>query len=90
LQECQRKLGHKLPLSAYLLKPVQRITKYQLLLKEMLKYMKNQVGNMELQEALDTMLSVLKYVNDVMHSLAISAFTVSLIFKLGTFWWGGG
>lgn len=32
-QECQRKLGHKLPLSAYLLKPVQRITKYQLLLK---------------------------------------------------------
>ena len=33
LQECQRRLGHKLPLGAYLLKPVQRITKYQLLLK---------------------------------------------------------
>ena len=32
-KECQRKLGHKLPLGAYLLKPVQRITKYQLLLK---------------------------------------------------------
>ena len=33
MQECQSKLGHKLSLSAYLLKPVQRITKYQLLLK---------------------------------------------------------
>lgn len=33
LQECQRKLDHKLSLDAYLLKPVQRITKYQLLLK---------------------------------------------------------
>lgn len=30
---CQIKLGHKLPLAAYLLKPIQRITKYQLLLK---------------------------------------------------------
>ncbi|XP_064638483.1 guanine nucleotide exchange factor DBS-like isoform X2 [Lineus longissimus] len=74
-KECQKKLGHKLPLSAYLLKPVQRITKYQLLLKEMLKYTKNQVGNMELQEAVDTMLTVLKYVNDLMHALAISGFT---------------
>ena len=26
-------LGHQLPLSAYLLKPMQRLTKYQLLLK---------------------------------------------------------
>ena len=31
--DCQRKLGHLLPLSAYLLKPIQRITKYQLLLR---------------------------------------------------------
>jgi len=32
-QECQKRLQHKLPLRAYLLKPVQRITKYKLLLK---------------------------------------------------------
>lgn len=33
LQECQKKLEHKLGLDSYLLKPVQRLTKYQLLLK---------------------------------------------------------
>ena len=33
MQECQKKLDHKLSLDSYLLKPVQRITKYQLLLK---------------------------------------------------------
>lgn len=32
-QECQKRLDHKLSLDAYLLKPVQRITKYQLMLK---------------------------------------------------------
>lgn len=33
LKECQKKLEHKLALDSYLLKPVQRLTKYQLLLK---------------------------------------------------------
>jgi len=33
--ECQRKLGHRLSLGAYLLKPIQRLTKYQLLLQVM-------------------------------------------------------
>ena len=32
LLACQEKLGHRLPLSSYLLKPVQRITKYHLIL----------------------------------------------------------
>uniref|UniRef100_A0A8C4R5P6 DH domain-containing protein n=1 Tax=Eptatretus burgeri TaxID=7764 RepID=A0A8C4R5P6_EPTBU len=32
-QECKRRLGHRLGLDSYLLKPVQRITRYQLLLK---------------------------------------------------------
>lgn len=31
--ECQSKLKHQLPLNSYLIKPVQRITKYGLLLK---------------------------------------------------------
>lgn len=33
VKECQKKLEHKLGLDSYLLKPVQRLTKYQLLLK---------------------------------------------------------
>lgn len=33
MKECQKKLEHKLGLDSYLLKPVQRLTKYQLLLK---------------------------------------------------------
>lgn len=36
-QEIQTSLGHQLPLTSYLLKPVQRITRYQLLLKDLIK-----------------------------------------------------
>uniref|UniRef100_A0A2A4J0I0 DH domain-containing protein n=1 Tax=Heliothis virescens TaxID=7102 RepID=A0A2A4J0I0_HELVI len=72
LQACQLRLGHKLPLAAYLLKPVQRITKYQLLLKDLLRY--SECGSMTtgLQSALDCMLVVLKCVNDSMHQIAIT------------------
>ncbi|XP_054266389.1 guanine nucleotide exchange factor DBS-like [Macrosteles quadrilineatus] len=71
---CQRKLGHKLPLAAYLLKPVQRITKYQLLLKDLLHYSEGQKWCGELQEALDCMLVVLKCVNDSMHQISITGY----------------
>lgn len=78
LAACQQKLGHKLPLAAYLLKPVQRITKYQLLLKDLLKYSDEPSCCSELQEALDCMLVVLKCVNDSMHQTAITGFGVSI------------
>ncbi|KAL5288815.1 MCF2L family protein [Megaselia abdita] len=74
LQECQKRLGHKLPLAAYLLKPVQRITKYQLLLKDLLRFSDNSSCTKELQKALDCMLIVLKCVNDSMHQIAITGF----------------
>lgn len=77
-QECQQALNHKLPISAYLLKPVQRITKYQLLLKEMLKYSECEEGADDLQAATDCMLTVLKYVNDSMHQVAITGFQGNL------------
>ncbi|XP_044792714.2 proto-oncogene DBL isoform X8 [Bubalus bubalis] len=77
-QECQRKLKHRLGLDSYLLKPVQRITKYQLLLKELLKYSKDCVGAVELKEALDTMLDLLKSVNDLMHQTAINGYIGNL------------
>ncbi|XP_044526456.1 guanine nucleotide exchange factor DBS isoform X3 [Gracilinanus agilis] len=77
-QECQRKLDHKLSLDSYLLKPVQRITKYQLLLKEMLKYSKNCEGAEDLQEALTSILGILKAVNDSMHLIAITGYDGNL------------
>uniref|UniRef100_A0AAQ5XHG6 Mcf.2 cell line derived transforming sequence-like b n=1 Tax=Amphiprion ocellaris TaxID=80972 RepID=A0AAQ5XHG6_AMPOC len=73
-QECQKKLEHKLGLDSYLLKPVQRITKYQLLLKEMLKYSKGCEGADDLQEALTSILGILKAVNDSMHLIAITGY----------------
>uniref|UniRef100_A0A3P8UQ08 MCF.2 cell line derived transforming sequence like n=1 Tax=Cynoglossus semilaevis TaxID=244447 RepID=A0A3P8UQ08_CYNSE len=77
-QECQKKLEHKLGLDSYLLKPVQRITKYQLLLKEMLKYSKGCAGCDDLQEALSSILGILKAVNDSMHLIAITGYEGNL------------
>ncbi|XP_062289197.1 proto-oncogene DBL [Scomber scombrus] len=73
-QECQKKLDHKLGLDSYLLKPVQRLTKYQLLLKELLKHCTEQRYRCELKEALDSMLELLKSVNDSMHQIAITGY----------------
>ncbi|XP_028323257.1 proto-oncogene DBL isoform X2 [Gouania willdenowi] len=73
-QECQKKLDHKLGLDSYLLKPVQRLTKYQLLLKEFLKHCAEERYRCELQEALDCMLELLKAVNDSMHQIAITGY----------------
>ncbi|VEN49521.1 unnamed protein product [Callosobruchus maculatus] len=77
-QSCQQKLGHKLPLAAYLLKPVQRITKYQLLLKDLPRYSTEGKCSRELQQALDCMLIVLKCVNDSMHQISITGFPMAL------------
>ncbi|XP_026787751.1 guanine nucleotide exchange factor DBS isoform X5 [Pangasianodon hypophthalmus] len=77
-QECQKKLEHKLGLDSYLLKPVQRITKYQLLLKELLKYSKGCDGSEDLQEALSSILGILKAVNDSMHLIAITGYEGNL------------
>ncbi|KAI2660679.1 Guanine nucleotide exchange factor DBS [Labeo rohita] len=76
--ECQKKLEHKLGLDSYLLKPVQRITKYQLLLKEMIKYSKGCEGSVELQAALSSILGILKAVNDSMHLIAITGYEGNL------------
>uniref|UniRef100_A0A7N8YIA5 MCF.2 cell line derived transforming sequence a n=1 Tax=Mastacembelus armatus TaxID=205130 RepID=A0A7N8YIA5_9TELE len=73
-QECQKKLEHKLGLDSYLLKPVQRLTKYQLLLKELLKYSTDCEGTSALQGALTAMLDLLKSVNDSMHQIAITGY----------------
>uniref|UniRef100_A0A3Q0SZA1 MCF.2 cell line derived transforming sequence n=1 Tax=Amphilophus citrinellus TaxID=61819 RepID=A0A3Q0SZA1_AMPCI len=72
-QECQKKLDHKLGLDSYLLKPVQRLTKYQLLLK-LLRHCTEERCRCELQDALGSMLELLKSVNDSMHQIAITGY----------------
>ncbi|VDP06290.1 unnamed protein product [Soboliphyme baturini] len=58
--ECQEKAGHRLPLEAYLLKPVQRITKYHLLLR--------------IRSALKSMLELLQQLNASLHQCHISGY----------------
>ncbi|XP_052746705.1 kalirin isoform X1 [Bicyclus anynana] len=59
----KKKLEH--PLAAYLIKPVQRITKYQLLLKDLQACCAE--GQGEIKDGLEVMLSVPKKANDAMH-----------------------
>ncbi|XP_053553884.1 LOW QUALITY PROTEIN: pleckstrin homology domain-containing family G member 3-like [Bombina bombina] len=62
----QELLNHSLPLGSYLLKPVQRILKYHLLLQEIAKHfdMKEE-GYEVVEEAIETMTGVAWYINDM-------------------------
>ncbi|XP_048390773.1 kalirin-like isoform X3 [Stegostoma tigrinum] len=66
--EVKLDLGETFSLSDYLIKPVQRITKYQLLLKDFLKY-SEQAGLecSEIAKAVDVMYQVPKRCNDMMN-----------------------
>ena len=59
-------LGFASSIDSYLIKPVQRITKYQLLLKDLLSCCEDGEGG-ELADALELMLSVPKKANDAMN-----------------------
>ncbi|CAI4221574.1 unnamed protein product [Auanema sp. JU1783] len=75
--ECQQKANHLLPLSAYLLKPVQRITKYQLLLRELERHCRPEIRP-EVSSTLTTMLDLLAQINAAIHQLHISGFNSDL------------
>ncbi|KAK9529116.1 hypothetical protein VZT92_013231 [Zoarces viviparus] len=61
-------LGHRLQLNDLLIKPVQRIMKYQLLLKDFLKYYRKAGMDVEeLQRAVEVMCFVPKRCNDMMN-----------------------
>ncbi|XP_011918670.1 PREDICTED: rho guanine nucleotide exchange factor 25 isoform X4 [Cercocebus atys] len=66
-EELRQQLGHRLQLNDLLIKPVQRIMKYQLLLKDFLKYY-NRAGmdTAELEQAVEVMCFVPKRCNDMM------------------------
>ncbi|CDQ65941.1 unnamed protein product [Oncorhynchus mykiss] len=62
----QASLKRSLPLGSYLLKPVQRILKYHLLLQDIAKHFDpDEEGYEVVQEAIDTMTGVAWYINDM-------------------------
>ncbi|XP_024860799.1 pleckstrin homology domain-containing family G member 1 isoform X2 [Kryptolebias marmoratus] len=65
-RERQESLRHSLPLGSYLLKPVQRILKYHLLLHEIANHMEKDTEIYEVvQEAIETMQRVAWHINDM-------------------------
>ncbi|XP_049739652.1 rho guanine nucleotide exchange factor 25 isoform X2 [Elephas maximus indicus] len=66
-EELRQQLGHRLQLNDLLIKPVQRIMKYQLLLKDFLKYYSRAgMDTEELERAVEVMCFVPKRCNDMM------------------------
>ncbi|KAJ6654757.1 hypothetical protein lerEdw1_006620 [Lerista edwardsae] len=85
-EELRQELGHRLQLNDLLIKPVQRIMKYQLLLKDFLKYYGKAGKNTEqLERAVEVMCFVPKRCNDMMNVGRLQGFEVSP----GTPWLSG-
>uniref|UniRef100_A0A8C4E889 non-specific serine/threonine protein kinase n=1 Tax=Dicentrarchus labrax TaxID=13489 RepID=A0A8C4E889_DICLA len=74
--DIQQRRGLANSISSYLIKPVQRITKYQLLLKELLSCCEE--GKGEIKDGLEVMLSVPKRANDAMHLAMLEGFEENL------------
>ncbi|XP_078287359.1 triple functional domain protein-like isoform X2 [Rhinoraja longicauda] len=67
-EELKQQLGHRLQLNDLLIKPVQRIMKYQLLLKDFLKYSKKaELDTTQLEKAVEVMCFVPRRCNDMMN-----------------------
>jgi triple functional domain protein len=71
----QRRHNLEHQIAAYLIKPVQRITKYQLLLKDLLSCCDQLVG--EIREGLEVCLNVPKKANDALHLSMLEGCDVS-------------
>lgn len=79
-EDLRVKLGHKLQLCDLLIKPVQRIMKYQLMLKDILKYTERAGIAVEiepLRAAYNIMVVVPKTANDMMDVGRLQGFEVS-------------
>lgn len=75
-EELQRKHKVEHPLPAFLIKPVQRITKYQLLLKDLQSCCDE--GQGEIRDGLEVMLNVPKKANDALHLSLLEQCDVSI------------
>ena len=81
-EEVRQLLGHKLQLPDLLIKPVQRIMKYQLLLKDILKYTEKaglQKQTSELRKAVEVMHVMPKAANDMMNVGRLQGFDGNII-----------
>lgn len=81
LQDLRQKLGHRLQLCDLLIKPVQRITKYQLILREALRLTEKTQRYSEiegLRAATHVMRVIPKAANDMMDVGRLQGFDVSL------------
>ncbi|XP_049739654.1 rho guanine nucleotide exchange factor 25 isoform X4 [Elephas maximus indicus] len=79
-EELRQQLGHRLQLNDLLIKPVQRIMKYQLLLKDFLKYYSRAgMDTEELERAVEVMCFVPKRCNDMMTLGRLRGFEVSCL-----------
>ncbi|XP_076272417.1 trio Rho guanine nucleotide exchange factor isoform X4 [Rhynchophorus ferrugineus] len=74
-EDLQKKHKVEHPIAAYLIKPVQRITKYQLLLKDLQSCCNE--GQGEIKDGLEVMLNVPKKANDAMHLSLLEGCDVS-------------
>ncbi|KAM4706382.1 triple functional domain protein [Rhinophrynus dorsalis] len=79
-EDLKQRLGHRLQLTDLLIKPVQRIMKYQLLLKDFLKYSKKACMDIaELERAVDVMCIVPKRCNDMMNVGRLQGFDGKIV-----------
>ncbi|XP_020634051.3 rho guanine nucleotide exchange factor 25 isoform X2 [Pogona vitticeps] len=91
-EELKQELGHRLQLNDLLIKPVQRIMKYQLLLKDFLKYYgKAGKDTQQLEKAVEVMCFVPKRCNDMMNVGRLQGFEGKLtaqgkLLQQNTFW----
>lgn len=76
LQDLQHTNKVSDPLPSYLIKPVQRITKYQLLLKDLQSCCEE--GKGEIKDGLEVMMNVPKKANDALHLSMLDGVPVSL------------
>ncbi|XP_039976875.1 triple functional domain protein isoform X2 [Xiphias gladius] len=79
-EDLQQRLGHRLQITDLLIKPVQRIMKYQLLLKDFLKHSKKAgLESMELEKAVEVMCIVPKRCNDMMNVGRLQGFDGKIV-----------
>ncbi|XP_050988345.1 triple functional domain protein isoform X2 [Labeo rohita] len=79
-EDLKQRLGHRLQITDLLIKPVQRIMKYQLLLKDFLKFSKKAgLDTVELEKAVEVMCVVPKRCNDMMNVGRLQGFDGKIV-----------